>query len=271
MLRLFAWNSFGNKWDILWNNWVGPAVNGGGANIAGVLTEAGWGPWVSNWDVQINNTYFFDERQAWFNQNSLVPNSFCGGYETAPRGKWATWIPWVKTFAEMNSGTKTNSRCSLGAMFIPDRTSVMKLQVNSIKAFKTQYSIRPGVMISLGYQNDVKFVILVVHLISGYPALAQQELDELMKKIITVIPETASAIIVGDMNIDLLKYNIQVYDHFSIINTGVATQQSGGELDWGLLYDPSKQYGGTTVTMMQQYKTGPNTSDHSVLRYNIPL
>lgn len=269
MLRLFAWNSFGNKWDTFWTNWIGPAVGTG--SIAGVLTEAGWPPWMSNGNVQINNRYLFDSGQQWFNQASLATSAFSMGMVNAPRGKWATWVPWVRTLAEMNQDTKTNSRCSLGGTFIPDRSAVMKLQVIDIDSFKTAYSIRPAIKISLGYGDDVKFVVLVVHLISGKPKQAEEELEELMKKIHTVIPQTSSAIIVGDMNIDLLTQNVGVYKHFSIINTGVPTQQSGGELDWGLLYDPYNHYKSTTVNVVQTFKTGANTSDHSILRYDIPL
>ena len=58
---------------------------------------------------------------------------------------------------------------------------------------------------------------------------------------------------------------------WSLLRTGVATQQSGGELDYALLYDPSGTHGGSAAVVVQQYKSGNNGSDHSVMRYTVPL
>ncbi len=260
MLRLFAWNSQGAKWDALWTNWLFPAL-GTNDDVAGVLTEAGWAPWVLSGDVQINATYQFDSRFNWFDHNAVGNSAFCAGIG-AQRGRYSLWVPWVGNLNAM----KTNSRCSLGGAFL-----LKHYNVRSIETFHTDISIRPVVRFSFGVRDDVKFVVLVVHLISGYARRAQEELDLLTSSMRNLIPATASGIIVGDMNINLQTTNVVAPNNWRILNTGVPTQQSGGELDWGLLYDPNHLYGGATVTMVQQYKTPPNQSDHSILRYNIPL
>jgi hypothetical protein len=42
-------------------------------------------------------------------------------------------------------------------------------------------------------------------------------------------------------------------------------------LDYGLLYDANSQLGSSAAAIVQQYKSGNNQSDHSVLMYTIPL
>lgn len=260
MLRLFAWNSFGAKWDAFWTNWLLPAL-GNNDDIAGVLMESGWAPWVLSGDVYMNATYDFERSASWFNHASLGNSAFCAGI-VATRRRYGLWVPWVGNLNAM----KTNSRCSMGAALLPDSR-----RIQAISTFETQLSIRPVVKLSMGIGSNTDITVLVVHLMSGYPAGAQRQLDELTAAMSKMIPQDTCGIIVGDMNINLLNTPLVAPPNWRIIRTGVATQQKGGELDWGILYDPTNQYGGTTVTVMQQYKTGPNTSDHSVLRYNIPL
>jgi hypothetical protein len=124
----------------------------------------------------------------------------------------------------------------------------------------------------IGKRTAPDFTILLVHLVSGYPRGAQAEIDVLTEGMSKLIPQGSAGIIVGDMNIDLLTRNIRVPDdRWFILNTGAATQQSGGELDYALVYDPNRAFRGATVNVVQTY--GPNAyqSDHSVLQYTIPI
>ena len=261
MLRLFAWNSQGAKWDAMWTNWLAPAL-GNNDDVVGVITESGWAPWILSGDVQINSVYDFNSDSTWFDHTSLVNSAFCQGI-AASRRRYGLWVPWVGNLNAM----KTNSRCSLGAALLPD-----KRRIKSITSFKSDLSWRPVIKFSLGLGRFTDITILVVHLISGYAAGAQAELNELTKHMSGMIPQGTCGIIVGYMNINLLTTPVVAPNNdWRILRTGVATQMSGGELDWGLLYDPTNQYGGATVNVVQQYKTGNNGSDHSILRYNIPL
>ena len=78
---------------------------------------------------------------------------------------------------------------------------------------------------------------------------------------------------VGDFNIDILNQAnpFVLANKWSLLRTNVATQQSGGELDYALLYDPAGGYTGAGAAVVQQYKTGNNQSDHSVMQYTVPL
>ena len=123
--------------------------------------------------------------------------------------------------------------------------------------------------VQFGTGDDVKLTILLVYLISGYWRNAQAEMDDLTTTMSTLIPQGTVGMVVGDMNIDLLTRAPNVPAGWSILNVGVATQQSGGELDWALLYNPARQNLNTGQAVLQQYKSGANQSDHSVMQFTV--
>jgi hypothetical protein len=119
--------------------------------------------------------------------------------------------------------------------------------------------------------GTLKIVLLQVHLRAA-DATARRELSTLMRTITKIIPTNTPAFIIGDLNIDLKKAAFPVNAPWRIVNTGARTQASGGELDWGLLYDPNNRYGGVGVNVLLRYQRRPNNpSDHSILLYNVPL
>lgn len=225
-----------------------------------IIEESGWAPWVSDGDVYLNDIYDFSTRFNWFDQASLNTSAFCQGIHAA-RNRHAMWVPWVKNLNAM----KTNSRCSLGAA-----TLLTSLQLQDRISFESVSCIRPVLRLTFGQGRITKIVILNVHLNSSY--VANYGLDGLVRALSTFIQEGTPALIVGDMNIDLLA-NPQnpPNNKWRILNINAATQQSGGELDWGLLYDPNNHYANATAQLIAQFKTPTNPSDHSVLCYNIPL
>lgn len=253
-MKLIAWNSQGAKWDDFWTNWLWPAR---ADNVIGVLEEAGWAPWVPNQEVRINNVYWFDSTKVIRGNSTL-----CDGLYDAR--KPAFWIPWAKNL----DGIKTNSRCSMGGVSL-----LMNYNVNEVCTLKDEaFELRPTVRVRIAKGDTPVFTILFVHLISGFPKGATIQLEPLIAHMSQMIPQGTPAIIVGDMNIDLLTQPIApLPEKWRMRRTGVATQQSGGELDWGLLYDPNNQLGATTATVLTQFKTGPNGSDHSVIGYDIPI
>ena len=259
-MHLLVWNSQGAKWDTFWTQWVAPAM-AANDDLAGLLLESGWAPWVASGNVYIDATYSLDSSATWFDAVKAGVSTFCLGM-TAVRGRFSLWVPWVRNLEAM----KTNSRCSLGGAIIPYR-----MNMQSMSTFKSDLSIRPVVKFCLGVNRDTNFTILLVHLKSGWPAGAQAELNELTSTMSNIIPEGTSGIIVGDMNIDLLTTPLVAPPNWHILQTGVATQQSGGELDWALLYDPQNKLSGSTATVVQQFKAPPNQSDHSVMLYTIPV
>jgi hypothetical protein len=270
-MKLVVWNSQGAKWDTAYTSFTAPFF--GAAVVDDVVllqVEAGWAPWVSSGDVHLNAPYTMDSSKSWFNAFGSAASAFCNGVDQQRRNK-AVWVPWVANLEAM----KTNSRCSIGGGFFPNG-SQNSYQLVDMNSFELQGFTRPVIRMMFGKggrEVNVAFTILLVHMISGVQWLAEQQLVWVMNTLQKAIPQGTSAIIVGDMNVNLLSAGRMnnLPANWSIVNTGVPTQQSGGELDYGLLYDPNSQLGRSAAAIVQQFKTGNNGSDHSVLAYNIPL
>jgi hypothetical protein len=86
-----------------------------------------------------------------------------------------------------------------------------------------------------------------------------------------LIPQDTCGIIGGDMNVDLTKSHPKLPENWRILSVNNVTQQSGGELDYALLYDPTSAYPTSSASVLEQFKQGNNRSDHSVMMYDIPL
>lgn len=264
-MQLVVWNSQGSKWDTAWTYFVSPYVTTPPTDdMLLLLVEAGWAPWIKSGNVVINNDYPLTTGVESFDEVAAGKSSLCQSVLAAKRNsrRGAMWIPWVGNLDAM----KTNSRCSIGAAFYPDKLSLIS------DSTKMEDFIRPVIRIGLGVMSSVKLTVFVVHMVSGSSAKAEAQLVNVMTKMHTLVPEGSAALIVGDMNVDLLKAGkmTNLPRNWSILRTGVATQQSGGELDYGLLFDPNSAYSNASVGVVQQYKTGNNQSDHSVLGYNLP-
>lgn len=263
-MRLVVWNSQGAKWDQLWN-YVAAAIGGGAygvvggdSNVVGLVAEAGWAPWMPAGSVSINNCYEFDSSKPY-------PPGFCAGVASKRQYK-AGWIPWVGNLDAL----KTNTRCSLGAVSACT-SRVIKIEVLPMIDWMKRPVVRVSVGKNQGNGVTIEFTILMVHLISGVPFKAQEEIDALTAAARQMIPEGTAAIIVGDMNIDAQTTQVALPVGWRGLGSGVPTQQSGGELDYGLLYDPRGQYRGATIQVLERYKSGANLSDHSAMMFNIPL
>jgi hypothetical protein len=263
-VRLIVWNSQGAKWDVLWTNWAGPAVIPQTDDVVVLVVEAGWAPWIASGTVEINNVYPYDIDSRRYNGPGAANSPCCMAIEDSRRRK-AAWIPWVNTPADMDAGIRTNSRCSMGAILMPNR---LQMQGQPSRYVYNGHK-RPVVRVQLGERRDVEITILLVHLISGYWRNAQAEMDDLTATMSTLIPQNTVGMVVGDMNVDLLTRVPNLPAGWSILNVGVATQQSGGELDWALLYNPAGQNLNTARQVLQQYKSGANQSDHSVMQYSV--
>lgn len=264
-MRLVVWNSQGAKWDQLWtyvngaiNGHAGLGIVGTEANVIGLVAESGWAPWVPGGSVSINSPYPFDSSTG-------NGGAFCTGVASRRQNK-AVWIPWVGNLDAM----KTNTRCSLGGVSACN-SRIVNLEVMPMIDWMKRPVVRVSIGKNQGNGTTIEFTILMVHLISGVPFKAQDEINALTTAARQMIPEGTAALIVGDMNINLLTTAVALPAGWRGVRSGVATQQSGGELDYGLLYDPKNIYGGAAVRVLEQYKTGGNLSDHSAMMFNIPL
>ncbi|HZO32879.1 MAG TPA: hypothetical protein VFH48_43610 [Chloroflexota bacterium] len=270
-LQLLVWNSQGGKWPAFWTHYVGPVVAAGQDTI-GLLVEAGWAPWVTPGNVYEDTIYPRDTNASWFNKTVDQTDAFCQGVAGVPhrRGS-AYWVPWVKNFWAQ----RVNTRCSMGAVMVPVTRSFgevkrfispdPRLYLRSIFRFELK---RPS---ALG--GSVELSVFLVHLVSGNPYRAQQQMDNLIAAMSKLIQQGTSAIVVGDFNIDIIYQAVpfQLPLGWSLLRTDGPTQQSAGELDFALLYDPTNAYQGATAAVVEAYNSGNNKSDHSVMRYTVPL
>jgi hypothetical protein len=259
-VQLIAWNSQGAKWDTFWTNWLAPALAPQATDVVGLLVEAGWAPWIQSDTVSENALYWLDSTSTRYDAAAAATSVFCQGAQ-AERNRWALWVPWVANL----DAFRTNTRCSMGGAILGYYSGSAY-----ITSFTFAWMRRPVIRVQLVYGRNVWLTVLLVHLVSGYWQSAQAELTALTGAMTQLIPQSTTGLVVGDMNIDLLTNpGLVSGPQWRLLRTGVATQQSGGELDYALLYDPARQYGSSTAAVLQQYKTGPNQSDHSVLRYTI--
>lgn len=262
---MVVWNSQGAKWDDFWNYWIAPIAPDGMGNlddVAGMLIECGWAPWIYGGDVVENADYDMLTDAYWFNAAGAQASDFCKGVASTRRWK-ATWVPWVMNLDAM----KTNTRCSMAAVVLPSALRFM----GTISS--NQGLIRPVLISGFAIGHNRVLTVLQVHLVSSKRAV--KELDALTARLSRLIPEGTAGLVVGDMNVNLLKTPYQPADHrWFVLSTNplVATQQSGGCLDWALLYDPKYQYReGARAEVLEEFKTGANKSDHSVLMYSLDV
>ena len=264
MLQIIAWNTFGAKWDELWY-FVGK-VNPQN-DILAITLEAGWAPWVKSQEVRTNATYPYTENKSYFDEISAMESNFCQ-YVEGKRGRTAWWIPWVKTLDSI----KPNSRCSMGVLFAPatlaSEVSVIEKGNSMIKDVN---AARPIVSTRLSKGNNTFLTVLSVHLPSGKWSsdAAREALDAIAMNMGKIVPQGGAGLIVGDINVDLKKEEVEYGKKWKMLNVDRATQKGGGELDYGLLYDPAGQFKNSTAEELQKFGTGGNTSDHSVMLYSL--
>lgn len=265
-MRLIVWNSRGSKWDTMWNFFVEPELNPQTEDVMGLLVESGWAPWILPGNpVAVDNIYSIDEFGNRYDEHAALSSFCCEGIQEV-RTRKMYWVPWVLTLADVEAGTKSNSRCSMGALVMP-----YSFQAGKLKRFVDKNFRRPVVSIPMLAQGkkDVEVTVLLVHLVSSQNA--RVELNRLLRDVRRQIPENTLAIVAGDFNIDLFQGIPALPRNWQILHPVpiVATHQGGSSLDWALIYNPNRIHLTTTATVVMQYQTGVNTSDHSVIRYTI--
>ncbi len=261
-MRLIVWNSQGNKWEQFWSNYLLKEVESGPReDVAGLLLESGWPPWVRSGDVRVSALYPFDSTATYYDGGAEGTSAFVK-YKLGKRQLKALWVPWAKVKDDING--RTNSRCSMGAIALPAgaKYTPSRFQLND-----TSYR-RPVVTLAFG-----ELTVFLVHLVSGKPDEATTTLDKLRRDMQQRI-QSAPALIVGDMNINQLdpnwKYELKDpknkrNDWWQIVNAGASTQKSGGELDFALLYNPTKTKVSCNVEIVADAAT--SKSDHAVMKY----
>jgi hypothetical protein len=275
---VIAWNSLGDKWGPFWTNWVSGAIaNNRNQDVVALLTEASWAPWMTpnrSWsvDVQDSSAYEFVWRENTAEYVDGKKSSFCIGINEE-RNRSAFWVPWVGSF----DSARTNSRCSMGgaaSMVWRRRGEVMGYsQFPGLQLKKEMW--RPAVRVNLTRAGNLAFAVFSVHLVSGWPAGAQDELAALLRAIPSMVGSSIPALVVGDMNIDISgssTANVQATapKGWRVLRSGSPTHRSGGELDWAFLYDPNGQLGNASAGVVGRYDSYPNDSDHAVMAYQIP-
>ena len=274
-MQLVVWNSQGDCWDPFWTNFVEKvASDNANDDVLGLLLESSRASWSVD-VVHVNNRYDYPttDKNPTVDAGRAAASRLCkaivksnDSYTRSPAPITAYWFPWVKNPDKPDGDG--NPRCSLGGI-IWKRTN-RSFPVNRHLPDEAK---RPIVHINVQKTSSGtdNVVLLQVHL-TATDATARNELTTLMKGIKSLIPESTAAFIVGDMNIDLRTKAFNVEEGWKVVKyEDQPTQRAGGQLDWGLLYDPNKKYGGVSASVLKQYDSFPNTSDHSVMQYDFPL
>jgi hypothetical protein len=275
-VRLLVWNAQGansykggvltQKWEALWANGMVPLVGVGQSdNVAMLLCEAGWAPWIDQQkSVSVNTLYRCTSLSNHYDTVAAGQSAFCQAVEGARRWN-AFWLPWLKTLDTY----RQNVRCSMGGCFVPhpSPTKAWKLQ-RAIGRYVVPYLVRPVVVMEVGIAMGSSLTVLMVHLVSNNWA-AQDELNYLMWAVNQLVA-SGSVLVIGDMNIDLQRNrNLNVPDGWSLVNHGQSTHQGGGELDWALLRDPGAQFRTHTADILKGPGDDWNVSDHAVMSYTL--
>jgi hypothetical protein len=275
-VRFLVWNAQGAtssqggenalKWEALWSNGIQPIVgihsNGGAGqadNVMALLCESGWAPWLAaNLEVTINTVYPLNRDSKTYNATAAQVSPFCMAVNQT-RTWTAWWMPWLKTIDSMRQSV----RCSFGMFYAPHPAPTQSWSLTAgVDRFRDDAFVRPVLRVQVG-RLGFGMTVLMVHLVSS--ANAPNELADLLRAINQFVT-SGPIFLVGDMNIDLRNNAPGLPTGWQYVRTGLQTQVSGGELDWGLLRG---DFTTTRATVLQTYKTGWNLSDHSVIAYDI--
>lgn len=269
-MKVIVWNSQGAKWANLWSHFEPAMLSSGQEDVIGLALETGWADWVRTGNVIDGRCYNLDETRRSFDPARANASNFCLGVQRYRQQRLpigAFWFPWVPRF-----NAPTNSRCSLGGIVFRGFSTFCEVDRLDIPGF-----YRPIIRLRFSRANgNLRFTILCGHLVSGAQALAQSHVDYLVSVMQELITQGTSAFICGDLNIDLLQVlppigqGLNLPRNFKLCRAGVATQQSGSELDWGILYNPNCNVT-VNVSIIETFKTGTNQSDHSIMGYDITL
>ena len=263
---LVAWNSQGAKWGSYYTNCIKPIVDLRQGPVVGGLVEAGWAPWVRSQEVHENALYPNRAKDVVW-KDDTVADAF---HQALVEGQGsATWIPWVKTPADMTA--HTNSRCSLSNSWFPLARSGITL--GHADRFSVPWMLRPAARMVLSKGRVTVLTVLIVHFVSSSGAAA--ELLWLTQAARQFIDANAPAVIMGDINVNLLVHPNPVLApkwRIVAINPRVATQRSGGLLDYAILYDPFQQVGSEAQVLWEFSPAADpqgQRSDHSAIGYKL--
>jgi hypothetical protein len=289
-LKLLIWNAQGaksnqggmivEKWELVWKEAIKGFVEPGGPadNFAFLMCEAGRAPWIDpNSQVNVNSLYALDLDSTHCDQVLAGNSEFSQGVLKA-RNRKAFWFPWLKT---LNTNWQ-NSRCSLGGFYAPSRVVASSWIWGGALSNASQQMVRPALRVETG-PLGFGLTTLMVHLEANQPG-ALAEFAFLLQS----GPQLFSGspvLVVGDLNIDLLKFNIEgwrpgkpalpvaVPPGWRWLSCREPTHRGGAEYDWAILFDPK----GKVKNVNAKIVKGPsvpaaptwNVSDHALMEYEV--
>lgn len=249
--EIVAWNSQGSKWPIFRGYILArQAVHGN--PVFGVVEEAGRPDW--------SNMVFNPQIEACYPFNNKVFSE--------------AWVPWRNADAE-----NVNYRCSFGMAWPNAMRGVTGFIYDRWKMDDTSLRPHPYMAFYLeinSYGVRVPVKVCGCHLLSGYDVKAAVELRAVMDRTRQDVDDDTIVIVCGDFNIDRRNNTGPMPDpRWQIIETGQATQQSGGHLDWAVCYASTSLRQTITIKaeaeILSPYKTIANESDHSVMLYKFTI
>ncbi|MBK3662137.1 hypothetical protein JJE66_12860 [Bradyrhizobium diazoefficiens] len=298
---IYAWNSEGAKYEtfphFLSDNANYPRHrNGVDERFALMLTEAGWAPWIPNGDVTMNSGYLYDPGQSNqdFGRNPQSESVLNGRLRTFLDRKpdnatfsKAAWWPWVA-----NVRSNTNSRCSAALITNLNCSSSSIAFGEGREDTKRNFCVHD---FNLTGKNGLRTIQVVSVHQTANSKVALEDFSDLIKWVGESVraDNNRTVLAAGDMNIDLLdsgaRQEVKTLlpklgtDKWGLcdLGVGVATHQSGKQLDWGFWCDPHNIGHGWTASKRAGYlgdQARPahiekqaewtfNRSDHAVIEY----
>ena len=172
-----------------------------------VVLESGWAPWVRKGNVIKNYDYGWDTGRVY--NDGAGRGAFMDGIRANQPGRSCNpyWMPWVSRKVDIDRSARTNSRCSMAAVYLRANHPTARFPDPSVRLTEkefNQYLSRPVLLLKCNQPTGSGgnllpvFWVAGVHLVSGYERGAINQVGTIMELVRTTAPEGVPGMVVGD-------------------------------------------------------------------------